>query len=93
MPAEYVLFVPGIIAFSTSRQAFARLCVAGAADETYMGVQDIAVLVGSSRIGLPVALAVSFWMAPGKRKPFGQLRAGFQACTARFTSDIGVATL
>jgi DNA-binding IclR family transcriptional regulator len=63
-----------------------------AANETYMGVRDIAVLVGSPHIGLTAALAVSSWMAPGKRKPLGQLRGGLEACAARITGGIGVAT-
>lgn len=71
-----------------------RICRRGystAANETYMGVQDIAVLVGNPRIGLTAALAVSLWMAPGKRTPLGKLRAGVQACGATITRAIGVA--
>lgn len=78
--------------FGKVLEAIRRRRFSTAANETYMGVQDIAVLVGNPRIGLTAALAVSSWMAPGKSPPLGKLRAGLQACAARITRDLGVAS-
>jgi DNA-binding IclR family transcriptional regulator len=61
-----------------------------AEDETYIGLRDIAVPVGSTRIGLDAALAVSLWIVPGRRFESRKVLNTLQNCARSITQSMGV---
>ena len=59
-------------------------------NETFMGIRDVAVPVGNTRIGLSAALDVSSWIVPGKRFEIDQVLKVLQRCARRITKSMGV---
>jgi DNA-binding IclR family transcriptional regulator len=75
------------------RTLLARIRKAGystAESETYMGIRDVAVPVGNTRIGLSAALDVSSWIVPGKRFQIEKVLRALQRCARRITRSMGV---
>ena len=75
------------------RALLARIRRAGystAESETYMGIRDVAVPVGNTRIGLSAALDVSSWIVPGKRFEIAKVLNALQRCARRITRSMGV---
>lgn len=75
------------------RAALGRIRKAGystAENETYMGIRDIAVPVGNSRIGLAAALDVSLWIVPGKRLEVRKILDALRSCAGNITQSMGV---
>lgn len=61
-----------------------------AESETYMGIRDVAVPVGNTRIGLVAALDVSLWTVPGKRFEIDEILDTLRSCARRITQSMGV---
>lgn len=75
------------------QSAISRIRKAGyssAENETYMGIRDIAVPVGNTRIGLCAALDVSLWVVPGKRFEICKVLEALRACARNITRSMGV---
>ena len=73
--------------------ALGRIRKAGystAENETYMGIRDVAVPVGNTRIGLAAALDVSLWVVPGKRFEMGRILGALRSCARSITQSMGV---
>jgi DNA-binding IclR family transcriptional regulator len=61
-----------------------------AEDETYMGIRDVAVPVGNTRIGLCAALDVSLWVVPGRRFEISKVLRALRYCAGIITKSTGV---
>jgi len=75
------------------RTLLARIRQAGystAKNETYMGIRDLAVPVGNTRIGLSAALDVSLWIVPGQRFETDTVLKALRRCARRITQSMGV---
>lgn len=75
------------------RAALGRIRKAGystAENESYMGIRDIAVPVGNTRIGLAAALDVSLWIVPGKRFEISEVLGALRSCARSITQSMGV---
>ncbi|MEJ2009557.1 MAG: IclR family transcriptional regulator [Acidobacteriota bacterium] len=75
------------------RAALGRIIKAGhstAENETYMGIRDVAVPVGNTRIGLDAALDVSLWVVRGKQFDSGKILNALRSCARRITQSMGV---
>jgi len=73
--------------------ALTRIRKAGystAENETYMGIRDVAVPVGNTRIGLDAALDVSLWIVPGRRFETGKILGPLRTCARSITQSMGV---
>lgn len=68
-----------------------ELGVSTALNETLVGVQDVAALVGNPKAGIMAALAATAWMGPAKRISTQKIQSALQECAERITRSIGLA--
>jgi len=64
--------------------------VSTALNETLVGVQDFAVLVGNPRIGIMAALAATAWMGPAKKISVHRLQSALLQCAETISKSIGL---
>ncbi|MEW5974382.1 MAG: IclR family transcriptional regulator [Acidobacteriota bacterium] len=76
--------------FLDSLEAIRNEGVSRAVNETLIGVQDVAVLVGNPRIGLNAALAVTAWTGPSKSVSLHKIQSALQKCAERITRGVGL---
>lgn len=67
-----------------------RKAYSTAENETHIGVRDIAVLVGSPRVGLSAALGVASLTSPGRKDHSRQILASLKDTSATITLALGV---
>ncbi len=61
-----------------------------AENETYMGIQDIAVPVGNTGIGVAAALDVTLWIHQGKQCDIAKVLSPLRKCARIMTQSMGV---
>jgi len=64
--------------------------VSTAVNETLVGVQDFAVLVGNPKVGIMAALAATAWMGPAKEISVQKLQSALLECAETISKSIGL---
>jgi len=64
--------------------------VSTAVNETLVGVQDFAVLVGNPKVGIMAALAATAWMGPAKKISVHKVQSALLECAETISKSIGL---
>ena len=64
--------------------------VSTAVNETLVGVQDFAVLVGNPKVGIMAALAATAWMGPAKKISVHKVQSALLECAETISRSIGL---
>jgi DNA-binding IclR family transcriptional regulator len=76
--------------FMTDLDAIRVKRISTASNETLVGVQDFAVLVGNPKIGIMAALAATAWMGPAKKISVHRLQSALLQCAETISQSIGL---